>query len=569
MPKSKRVSPRRNESGHSKYRDAKNALAQPIVGPAVEEMPMPHRPAEEFFQTASGHHLLRVVARLAQPPLRFGSFVEKITGLTLEPWQVHLCDRLEKLTRQTGQKLLIHKPPQFGGSTIVSQCFPAYLMGRDPMHTFREATHNQKHSEEFSEAVQAVIEGPEYMELFPGTKMPKQTNLEEWSTLKRLEARRRDMQPSYRAITIAGAGVGTGAATWCVDDPYSSPDEAYSPSKNRDIRRWHSKLLIPRLTPESNLIVMYHRFQADDYGGWLQKQPGWEIIRYAALADAEEPLDPLGRAIDAPLAPNRYPWEYLNKIREDDPDTFYSLYQGLPSNPEGEVVKRNWFPFQRDYDTDDAIYGRIPAFDPKKIMGFILYWDVGGSARGDENVGTLGCAMPDNSWSWLWQISGKWSPNERDQRIVEFSEKLSRIIRLQVQLEEGIGLGKEPVDLIVNKIRAKGIPAIAIRSVGTKWERANNRQDSFRSAAQAGRIRLYEGDFLKDIGLANQKANCWEPYLREITQLQLKKVGNVDKLVGKDNKWDSGTGLHNGLIKLAEPTLTFDQIRALGSRFCR
>ena len=530
---------------------------------------VPYRSADEFFQTSSGHELLGLVADVAAPPIRFGDFVEKITGLTLEPWEWHLCNRLEQLVHQTGQYLLIHKPPQFGGSTIVSQCFPAYLMGRDPMHTVREATHNQRHSEEFSEAVQSVLRGPEYDAIFPGTLIPQQTNLTEWSTIQRLAAHQKDMQPSYRAAGIAGPLVGLGGSTWILDDPYGSDKDAYSSVYNAAMRRWHSKLLMPRLSPRSNVIVMYHRFHANDYAGWLQKQKGWEVIRYAALADGEEPLDPLHRALDEPLAPNRYDYAFLSRIRENDPDTFYSLYQGLPTNPEGEVVKRAWFPHQKDYDTKDEVYGDIPAFDPKKAMGYMLYWDVGGSARGDENVGTLGAAMPDGSWTWLWQICGKWAPDERDRQIVDFSEKVGKFIRTQVFLEEGIGLGYDPIMQIVNKIRAKGIPADAIRSVGSKWERANNRQDSFRSVAQAGRIRLYEGDFLKPINLLNQRVQCWEPYLKEVTQLQLKKVGNVDKLVGKDNKWDSGTGLHNALIKLSQPVLTLAEIRAVGKRFGR
>ena len=529
---------------------------------------VPNRSADEFFQTASGHELLGLVADVLQPPLRFGDFVEQVTGLTLEPWQVHLCNRLEKLVDQKGQYLLIHKPPQFGGSTIVSQCLPAYLMGRDPLHTFREATHNQKHSEEFSDAVQAVINGPEYAALFPGTVLPKQINAMEWSTIRREADRRKQMQPSYRAISLCGPSVGVGGKTWSIDDPYGSDKDAYSPAKNADIRRWHAKLFLPRLTPESNVIVMYHRFHASDYGGWLQTQKGWEVIRYAALADGEEPHDPLNRPLEGPLSP-RYSWEFLNRIRENDPDSFYSLYQGLPSNPEGEVVKRNWFPFQGDHDRDDPLYGKIPAFDPKFAMGYMLYWDVGGSARGDENVGTFGAAMPDGSWTWLWQIAGKWAPAERDEKIVEFSERVGKFVPTQVFLEEGIGLGYDPIMQIVMKIRAKGIPSDAIRSVGSKWERATNRQDSFRSVAQAGRIRLYEGDFLMPINLLNQRVNCWEPYLREVTQLQLKKVGNVDKLVGKDNKWDSGTGLHNALIKLSQPVLTLAEAQALGRRFNR
>ena len=350
---------------------------------------------------------------------------------------------------------------------------------------------------------------------------------------------------------------------WLVDDPYGSPKEAHSPGVNADIRKWHSQLLIPRLTPKSNLVILYHRFHNEDYAGWLESEGGWELIRYSALADADEPADPLGRALDEPLAPNRFTWEYLNNLREKDPIMFYGLYQGKPENPEGNAVKRNWFPLQGDYDRDDG----TPAFDPKKMMGAEIYFDVGASSKGDETVGTLGCAMPDNTWTWLWQVTGQWNPAQRNEEIVKFCKLVNDYIPIVAFLEEGVGLGKESVDRIVMAIRAAGLRAQTVRSVGSKWERANNRQDSFRGAAQAQRIRLYEGNYMSAIGLFNPRAAWIEPYLREVTQLQIKSTENGVKLIGKDNKWDSGTGLHNALIKLSTPTLTLADRAKLGKRF--
>jgi hypothetical protein len=530
-------------------------------------------PVEQFWQEAGGHELLNLIMDLSKPPIGFGDFVQQVKGWVLEPWQWHLCNRLERLVTERGQLIKIHKPPRFGGSTIVSECFPAYMMGRDPMYMFREVTHSQKHSEEFSETVQALIDSPEYKKIFPGTNLPRQTNLTEWSTTKRGALRGRESESSYRAIGIQGQGVGFGVAGGCIviDDPYSNEKDAHSPNVNDDIRRWHRKNLMPRLTPESNLIVMYHRFYAEDYAGFLDSEGGFEDMRYAALADQDNPLEPdwIGRAFDKPLAPGRFSWEFLNNIREKDPERFYSLYQGVPENPEGNAVHRNWFPFQGDFDSNNDIYGDIPAFDPQKIMGTEIYFDIGASAGGDETVGTLGCAMPDNSWTWLWQMGGRWNPGERDEEIVKFCMLVNRHVRAMALLEEGIGLGKESIERIVMKIRSKGLLADTVRSVGSKWERANNRQDSFRSAAQAGRIRLYTGDFLAPIQLTNARIVCWEPYLREVTQLKIHKVGDTIKLVGKDNKWDSGTGLHNGLIKLSVPVLTFEQRAALARRFRR
>lgn len=574
MPKGKSNNPKVH------YTKIDQALAKPIEGP--KEEPEHKLSAAEFLQETSGQELLRVLSKLTTPPVGFGAFVEQSRGLILEPWQWHMANRLERMMQEKGQRVLIHKPPRHGGSTIVSESWPTYLLGRDPMHTFREITHNQEHSEEFSETVQSILRSEEYREIFPATEIPRQTNLTEWSTTKReVQRHRAKSEPSYRAMGIAGAGSGVGGLTFLVDDPYANPKDAHSSTINAEIRRWHNKGLLPRLTPETNLVIMYHRFHPDDYGGWLEQNSAstgngtkWEILRYAALADNEEPRDPLGRKIDEPLSP-RFPWEYLDNMRSSDPEGFYSLYQGLPQDPEGNAVKREWFPFQQDYDSHDDVYGEIEAFDPKRIQYTAIYFDIAASARGDETVGTFGAAMPDNTWTWLWQKTGRWNPGERDDEIVLLCVLINNHMKARGHvvpafLEEGIGLGRESVERIVKKIRAAGVPAETIRSVGSKWERANDRQDSFRSVAQAGRIRLYCGDYLSPIGLTNAKAECWEPYLREVTQLQVKKVGGRTELAGKDNKWDSGTGLHNALLrKLKRPTITSAQRAMIGRRFGR
>jgi hypothetical protein len=553
------------------YRPASKALAVPITGAGETDGTLP---IEQLWQEALGRELLDVALDLMKPPIGFGEFVETMKHWTLEEWEWDLCNRLERLVTERGQLIKIHKPPRFGGSTIVSECFPAYMMGRDPMYMFRQITHTQKHSEEFSETVQALIEMPEYQKIFPGTSLPRQTNVTEWNTTRRDSFRGRESASSYRAIGIHAQGVGFGGNTIVVDDPYSNDKDAYSPTTNDDLRRWHRKTLMNRLDPESNLIVMYHRYHSDDYGAFLDSEGGFETRRYAALLDNEEPYDPMGRntditRLDEPLAPGRFSWDFLNKIREKDPERFYSLYQGLPENPEGNAVHRNWFPYQYDFEHEG-----IPAFEPQKMMGAEIYFDVGASSRGDETVATLGCSMPDETYTWLWQMTGRWNPGERDDNIVDFCVAVNRHVRAMALLEEGIGLGKESIERIVAKIRSKGVAADTVRSVGSKWERAIDREDSFRSAAQAHRVRLYCGDFLKPVifngaRLENARIVCWEPYLREVTQLKVQKVGDRMKLVGKDNKWDSGTGLHNGLIKLSAPVLTFEQRAAIGRRFGR
>jgi hypothetical protein len=527
--------------------------------------------AEEFLQQRSGRLLVDLLADVLAPPISFGAFCVNQFGIALEPWQEHLCARLQKLTTERGARILIHKMPRAGGSTIVSRGLPAYVMGRDPLYPVREFTHSQGHSEDFSDGLQSVLRSPEYQAMFPATKLPTQTNVREWSTTVREVEKRRDGLPSYMALGIEGAGVGVGGRLIIIDDPYASPEEAHSASKNDGIKRWHQQLLKMRLTPETNVVVMYHRYQPEDYMGWLEANPagtgapsGWEVIRYAGLADEVDPetgLDFLGRRLDESFAPVRFPWAWLNEIRESDPDTFYGLIQGLPHNPEGSAVRREWFLFQ--YDHASMVQDRIiPAFDPKKIRGGAeIYWDIGASASGDETVGTVGCDMADDTWTWLWQFVLRMDPFDRDNAMIAACQKIGKVLPVHVGVEEGFGLGQDQIKRLVAKLRMAGVAADTIPSKGSKWARATDRQDSFRSVAQAGRILLYEGSFLSSVGLTDQRRQCWEPFVKEVSALKIEKVGDAVRLRGKDNKFDSASGLHNALLstKLKPSPLTLTE----------
>jgi hypothetical protein len=60
-----------------------------------------------------------------------------------------LCRRLQELATTTGRRLLICAPPQFGKSVIVSQRFPAWLLGEKPTHRVKVACYNVTHATKF------------------------------------------------------------------------------------------------------------------------------------------------------------------------------------------------------------------------------------------------------------------------------------------------------------------------------------------------------------------------------------------------------------------------------------
>ena len=219
------------------------------------------------------------------------AFVNYTNPFQMEDWQVMICERLQRLRHETGQRIAIHAPPQLGKSIIVSQRFPAWMMGTAPTHRVRLTCYNQTHAERFSIVNQEIMRSAPYLRVFPeeDVRLPKKSRSHEWSTM----ARRRllDGQSSFLALGLRSGFTGQGADTLIIDDPYKGMSEAYSDTINDGIWEWWKSTATPRLNPQTNVVVMFHRWRENDLAGRLIEQGGWEQWRFPALADGG-PNDP-------------------------------------------------------------------------------------------------------------------------------------------------------------------------------------------------------------------------------------------------------------------------------------
>lgn len=278
---------------------------------------------------------------LPAPPT-MADFVNATAGFECEEWQKLLCARLEKLPFQSGQRLLIHGPPQFGKSILVSQRFPAYVLGVDPLHRIRLACYNVSKAIEFTKVNLEIMRQPNYIKMFPDprTRVPTICAAQDWSTVGR--AQKLDAQTSLKALGVASGFVGAGADTLIIDDPYSGDKEAMSDAVNDGVWRWWLQTVVPRLNPQSNVVVMFHRWRIDDLAGRLLERGGWEHLRFAAIGDGDD--DPMQRPVGVSLSPVRYPVEYLEGVQKDIGDqAFLGLFQGKPVADSGNMFKAEMF----------------------------------------------------------------------------------------------------------------------------------------------------------------------------------------------------------------------------------
>lgn len=260
--------------------------------------------------------------------------------VTPSGFRIDLAEYRER--RGKGTRDAIHAPPQFGKSIIISQAYPAWILGYDPAHRFRLATYNISHSKAFSEVVLNILRGPEHARFFPGdeSRVPDRCSAVKWFTA----ARRRvnDGQSSFTALGLQSGFVGTGADTLLMDDPYKSIEEALSEVIREKSWRFYTDTAKPRLDEDSNVFIMFHRYHQSDIAGMAIASGEFGLIRYAAVADGDYLddesgrtfPDPLGREEGTYLSPRKPEAYYLRQ--QANMQAWNSQFQGRPTSKAGD-----------------------------------------------------------------------------------------------------------------------------------------------------------------------------------------------------------------------------------------
>lgn len=364
--------------------------------------------------------------------IRLGYYVEATSNIVLDPWQRHMCARLEKLVYQKGQRLLLHAMPQAGKSIIVSQRLPSYILGHRPTSREKLACYNIDHATKFARINKELMQSPEYYALFPdpalriGNRVPEG----EWSTAARRKLR--DAQASMKALGLTTGFVGQGADDLFIDDPYASPQEAASTAIRESVWTFWNESAKVRINDDTNVVVMFHRYNEDDIAGRLQREEGlqseggkWELIRYAAEWDGDvRPevggADPLGRDVGEILSP-RFSRSFIEEQKKAV-WVWLGQFQGKPTNKEG-----GFFKVARMGDPVEEI--------PTKLLYLVRTWDKASTKDdGDYTVGVLMALGRDGLIYILDMVRGQWDTDERD-RIIK-----STVQRDWVYVHKTLGL---------------------------------------------------------------------------------------------------------------------------------
>lgn len=408
--------------------------------------------------------------RCSEAPLGLVEFVEKTTILRLDPWQRQLCERLERLKSERGARVLIHAPPQHGKSILVSQRFPAWLLGQDPRHRVKLACYNITHATGFGKIVLQLMQSEEYERLFPDprVRVPRIASSERWSTAAR--AWLRDAQPSFKALGLLTGFVGQGADTLIIDDPYASPQDAASEAIRESVWTFWDESARVRLNEDANVVVMFHRYHEDDLAGRLWKTGGWEMLRYAAVADADPQWpDPMGRAEGEKLSPRFSDQFYADQ--QQSGHAWLGQFQGRPTAKEGSFFRVTQLKY-------------CDAHEVPPLRQSVRAWDMGATqGSGNPTAGVRIGEANDGRFIVEDVVRGQWGTDARNDQIRATAERDGKRVRIHGPQDPGAA-GKDAALAFVRLL--KGFSVTTEPVSGDKQLRA----DPFSAQVNAGNVWL-------------------------------------------------------------------------------
>jgi predicted phage terminase large subunit-like protein len=349
-----------------------------------------------------------------------------------------ICAKLERFVqeveRRASPRMMFFQPPRTGKSSLVSRCFPAWVLGHHPEWEFISASYSSSLPMGFSRWIKSTMGTAEYQALFPQTRLdPNASATDGWYTTK---------GGMYLPVGVGGAATGKGAHIMNIDDPVKDAEAADSETILQGTWDWWDSVADTRISPGGGALVTMTRWSDLDLAGRLISQETdlvkdleeqiaplretiddqtvsqaqrdyavarvndlrleldemlrWDVVNFPALAEHDEYITEDGHLVDTPpeqdsppepvrrkgeaLHPERYDAVYYRRKRKTMQKRFWNaLYQQKPVPDDGDIFKRENFRFE-------------PHTYPHFGMPVYAAWDlaIGQKARNDWTVGLFG-----------------------------------------------------------------------------------------------------------------------------------------------------------------------------------
>jgi predicted phage terminase large subunit-like protein len=297
-----------------------------------------------------------------------------------------IAEKLTAVREGRIRRLIINLPPRHLKSLLASIAFPAWCLGLDPTVQILCVSYAQDLADKLARDCRGIMMSPWYRRLFATRLAPHRQAVQEFITTRQ----------GYRLATSTGGVLtGRGADIIIIDDPLK-PEEALSEAQRRTANEWYDHTLYSRQNDKRHgvIVIVMQRLNEDDLVGHVLGQEEWEIVRFPAIAEADEVHE-----IDTILGPRRFtrrrgealhqdrePLETLDRIRRTIGEyNFAGQYQQTPAPLGGGLVKAEWF---KRYHNSDL---------PERFDRIVQSWDTANKAT----------ELSDFSVCTTWGVRGK------------------------------------------------------------------------------------------------------------------------------------------------------------------
>lgn len=357
-------------------------------------------------------------------------------------------------------KILLGVPSRHGKSTLISKNFASYFLSHFPNDQVILSSYAQGLASEFGGEVKDIINHYGYLSPYkPQIRMDSKAKNK--FKLMNSDPDGKRYHGQMLSVGAAGSIMGFGAGLFIIDDPIKNISEAESTVLQSKLKDWIGGTAKSRLQRRENklppiMIVIAQRLHLKDLHGIIKEtepninaSTAFNILRKGGSIEpdvwvdlnlpaiCEDPTtDLLGRKQGEVLwAEQRdYDWLMAEK-RAMGSYLFNAIYQGNPTERDGEIFKREWF----EDPVTKKLNCTIPRSKVPENLPTLRYWDFG--ASGDAGDGTSGLL---SAWDgeyiyFLDLVAGKYTANKLLRTFPRICKKDGKITKVKVEQEPGAG----------------------------------------------------------------------------------------------------------------------------------
>lgn len=372
-------------------------------------------------------------------------------------------------------KILLGVPSRHGKSTLISKNFASYFLAHFPNDNIILSSYSQQLASEFGRQVKDIINtygdlSPYNVQLADDSKANNRFNI------------KKPYHGRMLSVGAAGSILGFGAGLFIIDDPLKSVAEAESKALQRKLREWIGGTAKTRLEKRTNglppiMIVIAQRLHLNDLHGIIRESEPtidaaealtilrnggsidpntWVDLNLPAICEDPE-KDLLGRNVGDVLWAEQRDYEWLMaEKRAMGSYLFNAIYQGNPTERDGDIFKREWFEDPTTKKLTCLISkDKIPPELPK-----LRYWDFG--ASGDAGDATSGLLTGyDGEYMYILDLKhGNYSSSKVLRTFPKTCKDDGKEVTVRVEQEPASGS-----KLLINKFRhQKDLKGYRIRS---------------------------------------------------------------------------------------------------------